>query len=120
MRRVSLIDLHCHLLPGLDDGPPDLGLSLKMAEAAVADGIQIVACTPHILPGVHNNDGPAVIAAVHSLARELEKARISLALVTGADAHLAPDMLPGLRLGRIPTGRWHASKVKNVIDRAGR
>jgi protein-tyrosine phosphatase len=46
-----VIDLHCHLLPGLDDGAQDLRTSLTMARAAVDQGVTHVACTPHILPG---------------------------------------------------------------------
>src|SRR5947208_16067343 len=45
-RRV--IDLHTHILPGLDDGPRTLEESVSMARAAVADGIRIVAATPHV------------------------------------------------------------------------
>ena len=42
-----MFDLHCHLLPGIDDGSPDLATSLEMARIAHADGIRTVACTPH-------------------------------------------------------------------------
>jgi hypothetical protein len=45
-----LIDLHCHLLPGIDDGAKDLEMSLAMARMASSDGISTIACT-HILPG---------------------------------------------------------------------
>jgi Capsular polysaccharide synthesis, CpsB/CapC len=45
-----MYDLHCHILPGLDDGAADLSVSLEMARAFVADGVSVVACTPHILP----------------------------------------------------------------------
>jgi protein-tyrosine phosphatase len=99
----ALIDLHCHILPGIDDGAPDLSVSLEMARQAVADGIETVACTPHILPGVYNNAGPAIRAAVRELARALEEAAIPLSLVPGADAYMAPDMIAGLRSGRILT-----------------
>jgi protein-tyrosine phosphatase len=51
-----VVDLHVHILPGIDDGPPDLAGSLALARAAEADGIQIVAATPHLRedhPRVH-------------------------------------------------------------------
>jgi len=50
-----MIDLHSHLLPGIDDGARDLETSLEMARIACADGISIQACTPHIQLGVFNN-----------------------------------------------------------------
>jgi protein-tyrosine phosphatase len=43
-----LIDLHCHVLPGLDDGPPDLDGSLALARHAAAAGIETIVATPHI------------------------------------------------------------------------
>jgi protein-tyrosine phosphatase len=55
-----MIDLHCHILPGIDDGAADLGVAVAMARAFVADGVTVVACTPHILPGVYHNTGPQI------------------------------------------------------------
>ncbi len=52
-----MIDLHSHILPGIDDGAPDLDVSLEMARIAVASGVTVLACTPHILPGVFDNSG---------------------------------------------------------------
>lgn len=98
-----MIDLHCHLLPGIDDGAGDLGAALAMARMAVDDGIVTIACTPHILPGVYNNTRASIEAAVGNLADELEKAGIPLLLTSGADVHVAPDLLASLRQGRVPT-----------------
>ena len=50
-----MIDLHCHLLPGIDDGATDLEDALAMARVACADGITTLACTPHIYPGLYDN-----------------------------------------------------------------
>ena len=98
-----MIDLHCHLLPGIDDGAPDLATSLAMARIAAADGIKVVACTPHIYPGMYDNNGPAIRRAVAELQRRLEEAGIPLRLTLGADAHIAPDLVAGLRAGQVPT-----------------
>jgi protein-tyrosine phosphatase len=43
-----LVDIHCHILPAIDDGPPDAAASISMARAAVAAGIATVAATPHL------------------------------------------------------------------------
>ena len=51
-----MIDLHSHILPGIDDGATSLEMSLDMARMAVADGVHTMACTPHIYPGLYLND----------------------------------------------------------------
>lgn len=98
-----MIDLHCHLLPAIDDGSKSLAMSLDMARMAWADGIRVVACTPHIVPGVYDNDGPSISAAVENLREALLHAGIPLRLVTGADVHIAPDLDAGLHDGRVLT-----------------
>jgi protein-tyrosine phosphatase len=98
-----LIDLHCHILPGIDDGAPDLDTALEMARMAVADGITVTACTPHIYPGLYENDGDGIRAAIVSLQGHLDGAGIPLRLVEGADVHLAPDLVSGLKSGRVPS-----------------
>lgn len=74
-----------------------------MASIAAADGITVVACTPHITPGLYDNAGPIIHEAVGQLAIALRQAGIALRLVSGADAHLAPDLLKGLQAGSVPT-----------------
>jgi protein-tyrosine phosphatase len=96
-----MIDLHCHILPGIDDGAADLAVSLEMAGALVADGVSVVACTPHILPGVYQNSGPQIRHATQQLQCILNQEGIPLRLVTGADNHLVPDFVEGLRSGRL-------------------
>ncbi len=96
-----MIDLHCHILPGIDDGAPDLATSLEMARASVADGVTVLACTPHILPGLYHNAGPQIREATLALQQALAQEAIPLRLVTGADVHMVPDLVAGLRAGRL-------------------
>jgi protein-tyrosine phosphatase len=98
-----MIDLHCHLLPGIDDGAKDLETSLAMARMACSDGVSTIACTPHILPGVYNNSGPAIRQAVAQLREELSQAGIPICLVSGADVHIAADLPFQLGDGRALT-----------------
>jgi protein-tyrosine phosphatase len=59
-----MIDLHCHLLPGIGDGPKTLQEALQMAEYAVDQGIQHRELTPHIQPGCYDNDVESIRAAL--------------------------------------------------------
>ena len=98
-----MIDLHCHMLPGIDDGAPDLDTALEMARVAVADGISMVACTPHIHPGRYENDSEGIALACEAFRLALAEADIDLEITYGADTQIVPDLLEGLQSGRIPT-----------------
>jgi len=98
-----VIDLHCHILPGLDDGARDLEVSLAMARQEAAQGVTVVACTPHILPGLYHNSGPAIRRAISELQARLDREGIPLTLVSGADVHMAPAFVAGLRSGQLLT-----------------
>jgi protein-tyrosine phosphatase len=91
------------MLPGVDDGASDVAMSLDMAKASLAQGVSIVACTPHILPGLYHNSGPAIRQATAKLQKLLNAQRIPLQLVAGADVHVCPDFIAGLRSGRLLT-----------------
>jgi protein-tyrosine phosphatase len=96
-----MIDLHCHILPGLDDGPSTLAASLQMASAFVEDGVSVVACTPHILPGLYKNSGPHIRRAAAHLQQRINEKGIPLRLVTGADNHVTPDFVHQLSRGEL-------------------
>src|SRR5579863_9223280 len=98
---LRLIDLHCHLLPEIDDGAPDLATAIEMARLSVADGVRVIACTPHIFPGVYPNAGPDIRRRMAQLQAELDAAHVNCRLVSGSDAHVTPDFLDGLKSGRI-------------------
>lgn len=98
-----MIDLHSHILPGIDDGAKTLEVSLEMARIALADGIRTLACTPHIYPGLYMNDAAGIGARRAALQRELDAQGLPLRLVTGADVHLVPGLLDQVRAGTVPT-----------------
>ena len=115
-----MIDLHSHILPGIDDGAKSLEISLEMARLAVADGIHTMACTPHIYPGMYMNDAQGIALARDALQAELDAQGIALRLVTGADVHLVPDLLAGLRAGRwlrVPPIKSGSYRIQARVDR---
>lgn len=62
-----MIDLHCHILPGIDDGAENLEASIAMAEKAIQQGITHILCTPHHNNGKYSNEKSQVISLVASL-----------------------------------------------------
>lgn len=98
-----MLDLHCHMLPGIDDGAVDLEMSLAMARIAANDGIRTVACTPHIYPGLYENTASGIRAAVVAFQAELDEREIPLHLLVGADVYLEPDLAGSIKAGRVPT-----------------
>jgi len=101
---VSVIDLHCHLLPGLDDGPTSMPEAFAMARVAAASGTTTIVATPHIDHrwGVRPHDLPRRGAA---LADALREEGIELELRTSGEiaisrlADLSGEELDSLRLG---------------------
>lgn len=96
-----MIDLHCHILPGVDDGATDVSVSLEMAKAFVADGVTVVACTPHILPGLYQNSGPQIRLATTQLQGVIDQEGIPLKLVPGADNHVTGNFVGELGSGHL-------------------
>lgn len=98
-----MIDLHCHMLPGIDDGAPDMATSLEMARIAVADGIHTVACTPHIYPGMYENTAAGIAQATEALKLAFQDAGIPLKLTYASDTHVVPNLVEKLQNGTSPT-----------------
>lgn len=98
-----MIDLHSHILPGIDDGARSLEDSLTMARMAVEDGTKILACTPHLAPPKYVNSGPDIRRAVSQLQAQLDEHSIALKLIAGADLHIASDLENSLKTGHALT-----------------
>jgi protein-tyrosine phosphatase len=98
-----MIDVHCHMLPGIDDGARDLDMALFMARLAVEDGITTTVCTPHIYPGLFENTVEDIREAVVDFRQALQLAKIPLEVTYGADIQITPELVQGLRSGSLPT-----------------
>jgi len=98
-----LIDLHCHLLPGIDDGSPDMPTSIRMAKLALSDGISQIACTPHIFPGIYENTAKSIRNATERLRLALQDAGVPLQLHYASDTHMMPELISRLQQKTVPT-----------------
>ncbi len=94
----GFVDIHCHILPGLDDGPQDMAQTLEMLRIARQDGIGHIVASPHIKTGVYENSRQAIADAI----RNINGGANGIFLYPGADIHLKRDMLEDVRKGILP------------------
>lgn len=87
------VDLHCHILPGIDDGAKSVEDSLSMARQAVEEGVTHILCTPHHNNGVYLNPKNEVILRVKALQESLDEAQIPLTLLEGQEVRLSGDLV---------------------------
>jgi len=97
-----MIDLHCHFLPGIDDGAQTLADGLAMAHAAAADGITYSVMTPHIHPGRYENTRSTIEQAFKGFRLALRKAHVPLHIGMAAEVRLSPDILALLSQNEVP------------------
>lgn len=88
-----MIDIHCHILPGIDDGARNAKESLRMARIAAADGVKKIVATPHVKETIHSPD--FLKKCVAKLNEILQKRQVPVEILYGADAYalLAPEDL---------------------------
>ncbi|MGX6448895.1 tyrosine-protein phosphatase, partial [Patulibacter sp. S7RM1-6] len=117
----AVIDLHCHILPGVDDGPRDLDGSLAMAREHVARGVETVVATPHV-SWDYGNAADGIAAGVETLRAALDEEGIPLTVLPGAEValtravDLSADELAGLTLGG---GDWLLLEAPIAVDSPG-
>ena len=110
-----MIDLHNHILWGLDDGARTLGDSFEMCRIAYTDGIRTIVATPHTLNGFYQNDRPSILAKVRVLNAalmhcqirnpkpEIPNPKFEITILPGADVHLCEQTLRQLDEGNVTT-----------------
>ncbi len=100
-----MIDCHCHILPGIDDGAQTMEDSIAMAKQAVADGVSTIFCTPHTYAADLEQQIQKRDAALEQLRAKLKEENIPLELIPGceyyADGHSVENAIqrPSCRMG---------------------
>lgn len=96
-----MIDLHCHILPDVDDGAQTIQDSLDMGRKAVSQGITHILCTPHHHNGVYLNYAADIIRKVGELQEVFDDNQIEITLMEGQEVRLFGDLLPAINKGEI-------------------
>ncbi len=92
-----MIDVHCHILPGVDDGPSDFEESVEMCRVAASDGIKKIIATPHSNPSVYDSGTARIIELTETLNARLTAFGIPLSIQAGCEAHATPDIIARLK-----------------------
>jgi protein-tyrosine phosphatase len=94
----GFIDVHCHILPGLDDGPRNRGEAERMLSVAREDGISGIVATPHMLNGVSNNTKEGIAKAI----AELNGAARGIPIYMGAEVRVGIEFKRHIESGGLP------------------
>ncbi len=107
-----MIDLHCHILPGIDDGAPDINETMALIHAAISNGITHMVCTPHIQLGRFDNTLESIANTFHKVLCEVEKNSLPISLSYGAEVRICPEILIMHEQQKLPfIGQWQGYNV---------
>lgn len=94
-------DIHCHLLPGIDDGPKAVEDALAMAQLAVDDGMECIVATPHQLGAFARNRGDAIRELATEMQETLRRHEVPLRVLPGGEARIVPGLVLKLLSGEV-------------------
>ena len=107
-----MLDLHCHLLPGIDDGPECMAEAIEMARIACVEGIQQAVLTPHLHIGRYDNDIDSIERAGQVFAAELRRCEVPLQVTYAAEVRICPELMGLVESCRAPfLGELRGKKV---------
>jgi protein-tyrosine phosphatase len=98
-----MIDIHLHILPGIDDGPATLQESLALAEVLVQEGIHTAVATPHYNDEFVPRPAAEIQERVYELQQELDRHDIRLRIFAGHEVLIQPRLVENIHAGRIAT-----------------
>jgi protein-tyrosine phosphatase len=103
-----MIDIHCHILPGIDDGAKDMVEALALVNLAVADGVTRIVVTPHLHFGRFNNYLSVIESSFLALQNAVENENIQVELAYAAEVRLDSEILLLLSSQQLPMyGRYN-------------
>lgn len=91
-----MIDMHCHILPGVDDGASDLDEALEMARIAESEGITKIVCTPHFHPDFEYTMGEVLLEEVDNLNKELRNKNVDVEVYIGNELYYSNEVIENL------------------------
>lgn len=107
-----VIDLHCHYLPFVDDGPDTLRESVELVALSLNRGITHAVLTPHVYPGLWDNTLESLRPRFESFRRMLAASNLPLEVSLGGEVRLLPECLAMAERNELPVlGHWNGERV---------
>lgn len=107
-----MIDLHSHLLHGVDDGAQDIASSLALLRCAIDDGISHITLTPHIHPGRYENNAGTLEGPFSELKQQVADQGLAINLALAGEVRLSPEILTLVATKQVPfLGNWQGKNV---------
>lgn len=107
-----MIDMHSHILPGVDDGAQVLDDSLRLLNIAIENGVKTQYCTPHIHVGRYPNNRASLEAEFELFKRHVQQQQMDIELVLGSEVRIGAEVLPMVKQDEVVwLGRWNQQNV---------
>lgn len=103
MRKIGFLDIHCHILPGVDDGSKDEQMTRQMLQMTYEQGVRTIVATPHYYPGHTQLSGGEIrelVAKVDGMAKEIDE---KMSVLPGNEILYDDGVIRGLKQGEILT-----------------
>lgn len=113
---MGFVDLHCHILPGIDDGAKSLEQSLEMLRLAAEHGTQVMVATPHMMPGTFDNTQGRIQRAFEQYRVEVAKSGLGVQVNMAAEVHLCAEIMLWQQQGQLPTLGCVAGKQVLLLE----
>lgn len=98
-----MIDIHCHVLPGIDDGVKTMEECVEFCRMAREGGTRTIIATPHMKEGAYSNEREKVLERVAELNERLERESVELRILPGSEVYFDAGLVEGIREGRLAT-----------------
>ncbi len=116
---MDFIDIHSHILPGMDDGSQSISMSIEMARVALTDHIIIMVATPHIKSGRFDYSKRYILQRVDELNQHFKRNDVGLQVLPGAEYYLEPNLPQRLADGELltinNTGRYLLIEMPSIM-----
>ena len=99
----GLIDMHCHIVPGVDDGAVDIDMAVRMLQMEYKNGVSAVIVTPHYRKGMFETPQRVIDHQFDKIHQIACRSRSGMKVYLGCEYHTNPDMTEDLRNGKRPT-----------------